>query len=423
MNKIKTTFKSKKTISYAGVLTAIFWSVFLAWSFPESVRMHFDLWFGADTSLIISNMVDPNSINVRSILHPLFALITFPIAFPISLIGEAIGASKELSQIISTQLIIALSGGATWLLIYIIFLKIGLDKFQSFCISLIFLSSTSFIFWWSTTETFPLGASTLLLPVFLLANRCESRINWLLALIASASITVSNYTAGLISAGLKIRLNKTYFILILTSILCTSTLFAIQKKYILSSMGIDQIFESEKRFIKSKYKPFDYMVNFFVFPIVAPSTPELVSQSYLYTGKSDENAPQQLNFSVPGIKEISLLRICASITWLGFLAKGLYNAVFTKRSKVSIALTCILGFQFLMHFIYGDTPFLYSAHYVPVMVILSGYAIVDISRKRSRNLMTFIVAIICLICILNVEIFAKSHEVGISYISSIINTE
>ena len=50
MNKIKTTFKSKKTISYAGVLTAIFWSVFLAWSFPESVSMHFDLWFGADDS-------------------------------------------------------------------------------------------------------------------------------------------------------------------------------------------------------------------------------------------------------------------------------------------------------------------------------------------------------------------------------------
>ncbi len=50
MNKIKITFKSKKTIFYAGVLIAIFWSVFLAWSFPESVSMHFDLWFGADDS-------------------------------------------------------------------------------------------------------------------------------------------------------------------------------------------------------------------------------------------------------------------------------------------------------------------------------------------------------------------------------------
>ena len=251
MNKIKTTLKSKNTIFYAGFLIAMSWSVFLAWSFPESVRMHFDLWFGADTSMIISNMVDPNSINFRSILHPLFALITFPVAFSISWIGEAIGASKEFSQIISTQLIIALSGGATWLLIYLIFLKIGLDKFQSFCISLIFLSSTSFIFWWSTTETFPLGASTILLPVFLLANRCESRITWLVALIASASITVSNYTAGLISAGLKIRPKKTYLTLILTSILFTSTLFVVQKKYILSSMGIPQILESEKRFIKS----------------------------------------------------------------------------------------------------------------------------------------------------------------------------
>ena len=63
-----------------------------------------------------------------------------------------------------------------------------------------------------------------------------------------------------------------------------------KKKYILSSMGIHQILESEKRFIKSKYQPLEYIFNFFVFPIVAPSTPELVSQSYLYTGKSEENA-------------------------------------------------------------------------------------------------------------------------------------
>lgn len=80
----------KKIVPFAvaGFLLAFALSCFLSFIFPNAVRLEGDLWFGADIWRVIEDMANPLANHHRLKVHPLFSLITLPVARPLVWIAK-----------------------------------------------------------------------------------------------------------------------------------------------------------------------------------------------------------------------------------------------------------------------------------------------------------------------------------------------
>lgn len=412
-------------IAIMGFILAFGLSGILSAFFPYAVRIEHDLWFGADVNRVIGNMVDPSSGHWRTYHHPLFSLSMLPLASPIFWAAKFVGFQPDIAKAIAAQLIVSFSAGITWILIYVISLQMGLSIIQSFVIGLLFLSSSAFVFWWSTPETFPLGATTILLPFFFLGLREKSHTIWLMTLVSSASITITNFIAGFISAYAVYGLRRVFFVLCSFSLVLTLIFSVVQKSY-LPSANVFPNMQHEKKFINTNYFPMNAIYDFFVTPIVAPFTPVLLNNatqlnSYRRTLKLDKNGNPtlQLHFKSPSMINISPLRFGAGLVWIVFLANGIYMGLFSQRNITCTALTVFLVFQFFLHLFYGDSPFLYSAHYAPVMILLAGYGLAVANKLNSSLSISLFSLFVGSIFFLNIDILFKSFGIGLFYVSSL----
>jgi hypothetical protein len=415
----------KLMLLVVGFLLAFGLSGLLSALFPNAVRVEPDLWFGADVTRVIHNMVDPSASFGRTSVHPLFSLLMLPLTRPIFWLATSIGFESELAMGIAAQLITSISAGVTWILVFMISIQMGLNRFQSFAVSLLFLSSSAFVFWWSTPETFPLGATTILLPFFFLGLREKSHTIWLMTLVSSASITITNFIAGFISAYAVYGLRRVFFVLCSFSLVLTLIFSVVQKSY-LPSANVFPNMQHEKKFINTNYFPMNAIYDFFVTPIVAPFTPVLLNNatqlnSYRRTLKLDKNGNPtlQLHFKSPSMINISPLRFGAGLVWIVFLANGIYMGLFSQRNITCTALTVFLVFQFFLHLFYGDSPFLYSAHYAPVMTLLAGYGLAVANKLNSSLSISLFSLFVGSIFFLNIDILFKSFGIGLFYVSSL----
>jgi len=365
--KLKST-EWRKTMPFvvAGFFLAFVFSCFLSYIFPNDVRLEGNLWFGADIARVIGDMANPLADHYRLKVHPLFSLITLPVARPLVWIAKSMGAGNGLAMGLASQLVVSTSAGLTWLGIYVLLLSFGISRLKSFFVGLIFLSSPGFLFWWSTPETFPLGAVTVLIPFVLLAFNVNSQIAWIAALTGSVSMTVTNLSAGLVAAYMRFGPGKLLYRLCLISAAVACLLLIAQKSY-LPSAGLPFQLQNEKNHVRLKIKPVDRFYQFFIVP-VAPLSPPRMSSS-------------QLEFSPWYVDRLLPLRALVALAWSALLLIGIRSALLTHVNRLSIALVVFLGLQFLLHVFYGDTPFLYSAHYLPIMTILAGFGVASASKS------------------------------------------
>ena len=405
-------------IAIMGFILAFGLSGILSAFFPYAVRIEHDLWFGADVNRVIGNMVDPSSGHWRTYHHPLFSLSMLPLASPIFWAAKFVGFQPDIAKAIAAQLIVSFSAGITWILIYVISLQMGLSIIQSFVIGLLFLSSSAFVFWWSTPETFPLGAPTILLPFLLLSLRVKSMRLWIIAIAASGAMTITNFAAGFISAYIRFKAKKVFYSLCAAALISVSLLSVVQKAYLPNAQLGEINLLGERKFIKRSFLPLNSLYGFFVTPVIAPSSPSLVNLNNLDRTTQDiyGKTMLQLHFEVPTMEDASLLRSGVALTWMFFLINGVYVAWFRRRNATCIALIIFLVFQFFLHSIYGDSPFLYSAHYVPVMFLIAGYGLNSFRKSGSRLILLLAFLLTTILGILNVDALLSSFDIGLTYI-------
>ena len=394
--------------------------------FPSDIMLESDLWFGADIERVILNMTDPLSNYGRAYVHPLFPLLFIPITRPIYFVASIISDENITARIISAQIATSLSAGITWLLLYFISIGFGLKRFQSFAIGLLYLSSASFFFWWSVPESYPLGSPTIYLPFLLLSSRIKSQKIWLLALIASISVTVSNFSAGLIGTFIRFGYRKLFFKLSILAIVATSILFLIQKSYFPSAGSDSNKLSRELKFVNIFNPAQQIIYQFFVAPTIPLSPPTLTKKcptcnvDRLKKGQIDSKGNQrlQLHYSIPKINEVSILGALAGITWVFLLLNGLFAILKCPGNKVSIALLGFVAFELLLHSFYGDSPFLYSAHYNPALILIAGFGLKRRNSESFRSSLTLLIIILSsFMMVYNASLLAKAFEIGNLYLN------
>ena len=404
-----------------GLILAFGFSGILAAFFSNAIRLEHDLWFGTDSIVVIGRIVNPD-LTARTNVHPLFGLVILPVGRPLYCLARLLGFDKHLAMGIASQLVTSLSASITWLLMYCISINIGLKKIQAFVLGLFFLSSSTFMFWWSTPESFPLGSPTILLPFLLLSLRSKSYKLWFLSLVASASITITNFCAGLAASCAQFGFRRPLIGLCGLALAIVGMLSIVQNSYIKKASLPFQII-GEKSWINFDNPPVENFYQFFVAPVVPLSSPMLVRQcpncnidrSYLVDKLGKER--QQLSFGLPSLSNIDPLGALAGIGWAFLLLNGV-SAALQKSDKTCIALIAFAVFQFFLHFVYGDSPFLYSAHYTPVLVLIAGYGLTrEVSKPYRILLNSFVLALIGLLFSCNIAMLNNSFVIGESYMA------
>lgn len=334
----------------------------------------FNFWFQADTPRLIESMLDRwSTMHYRASVHPLFPIFG---ALPVYILSRALELNDQTA-------IAAFVGGAaftTTALFYWAARSIGLARLQSAALCLLLLSTGSGVFWIGIPETFVLGAATMLLPlIWLTAPRgAHDQVSAPLQSIVSLSITVTNWTAGLLATLLAFGPRKAIGPSI-AAFACVAALTVVQG-FVFPGVGRFLDLREESAWAGVEGNEVADRLLTFTQPILT-STPVVL----------DVDDRLLLGFDA---YQLSAPLVVAVIGWLLIaLLAGRTFLQGTLNPRASGFLLATVALQLLLHAVYGDGYFLYSFHFTPLVVLILGAALVGQHKRLALALVIVTTAV------------------------------
>jgi hypothetical protein len=217
--------------------------------------------------------------------------------------------------------------------------------------------------WTTVPETFLFGFFTLMLAL----NAARAKYNLFFIVISSFAGTITNSFFGIYYSIKKINNIKKYFYFASQTILIILGLVVLQKNIYPSATHFfdpGRMFRDVVYFNVAlnliPYRIFDFFFSGFVLPLSGNSFP-------LDTYNIWKNFFSLERGLRPNLAIYSSILIVSLLLFF-----STFN--FIKNKKNNILDSSIYGFiffQLILHMIYGYTPFLYSYHFVPFLIIIA----------------------------------------------------
>lgn len=375
-----TSFKALARTDFAlmallGMLAALM-SLYLGAQLENVVRREFmNFWFGADSPRIFENLTDRSSNHYRTSVHPLFSLL---VATPTLVLVKVLGISALQAVLGLYAVAAALAAGLLYIAV-----RLFTPALDAAVYSMLFLASAAFMFWFSVPESFAWGGVSVLLAIVVAIGIPYGR--WPAAVvIASAlsmSMTVTNWMAGLIAAWVSQPWRRAVSL----------SIYAFALVAVLTPVQ-DLIFPSAGKFLNVReerhYVTADHALdatgnaaNLLISSMVAPR-PRLVE-------RHGAKPHSQLTSKYGSLDAAGKV---AAVAWMGMLLMGLWalsRESIDKRLRLTIGLT-LFG-QLGLHLLYGDEPFLYAAHYTPLLILLTALTSATPARWFALGLAAIVV--------------------------------
>lgn len=330
----------------------------------------YNIWFDADTPRVFKNLLSPNSDHYRTSVHPISALTLTP---PAWVLHKFVG----LPQPLAAQIVIV--GSAAGIAgFYVLSLRLmGIGMVATACLSALLVGSAAFLHWGGTVELFAPGGFTIMVTIAALA--AGSRLGataWIVVSALSVSITVTNWMAGL--AASLVRWRRLPIIgITAAALLVVMTLSVIQKSAFSNAAlffnprglfaeraWIQPRMESRNREL-AKWSLADNWRSIVFSTIVAPP-PYL---DFKPNGDVVRVSNQEMRWT-----KVSAVAVAATIGWFVLLCLGVWGAIRRGPHRaVAVAVGLMLAGQALLHGVYGYPTFLYSAHFLPLLVTLAAF--------------------------------------------------
>ena len=316
-------------------------------------------WFGADFPYIISNM-ENLIITTSSIKHPMFSSILSGPTYLFNLIFDSTITSAIVLRILFTAVQI--------ILLFKIFINLKVGQANALLLILMFFSSSAFIFWAGAFETFAFGSVAITFVLYLCSKQEKNISLWVIASIFSFGFTITNIVIALVGAFFIFPNEKIKKLLLFLSFLILSFATFSLILYFLNTgsfpirliVNIYEVLANELMFINTSFSSTFYrMLSFFLNTGVITSIGVIeLPWGEIVLG------PVGFNYSLIGFTGLLL--------WIYFLVVGSwYSFVNIKNGCITTKVAIIfLIFQLIIHTIYGDFPFLYSSHFIPVFMVL-----------------------------------------------------
>lgn len=327
-------------------------------------KQAFDIWFQSDIPRVYVNMVNRLSDHSRTRVHPLFSLIAFP---PVYLFEQGF----DLESITAVRAVIS-TVASVWLAVLFALLRLlGCRRIDAVLFTLLATVSASAVFWFIVPETYQFGSLSILLALgfaVLTEYRQFSSFWYVGASVLALSITTTNWMVGILVTIVNFSKQKALQITIAAFGL-TVLLWGVQKM-IFPRAAFFLSIQGEKKFIA----PFDpagpiyafkaFFVHTMVMPAIALNEVPEVSLRWPL---------MSVQTSVPGSG--TLWGAIAVVLWTALLGLGLWGFFSCRQhTKLRIVLAFSLLGQLLLHVVYGSETFLYSLHFLPLLILLAAFS-------------------------------------------------
>ena len=325
-------------------------------------------YFGADFERVSANLTDRWSEQSRTKVHPLSAM---GLTIPVYVIGWALGVPRWCAM----HLLVAVNAAMLAGLLFSILCRTTASLADAILFFLLAGSSAAFWIWLPTPEIFSFGSTTILLVVLMAAVPGIGAKPWshYVAGIVSMAITITNWMAGLLYSfvflGWKRSLSIGLHVFALVTIL-----WGVQK-YVFPSATFIIGDKDEIRFL-NRQGVAKTTFRFFCAPYasVGPEYKyiEWMARPIVRQGDYDDSSPDP-----------RCLLLCISYgAWFLLLAFG----VLAMREadvdiRLRVLLAGIVGGQYFLHLIYSNETFIYTMHWLPILVIICSLT----SRSRFRR--------------------------------------
>jgi hypothetical protein len=357
------------------VIVAFLWSLHLSTLLPAAIYTRYDVWFGADIPRVVANMTDVTSDHFRTKVHPLFSFLILPS----TKIASALpGVDGQAAVGVTISLTSALLAGLVYVLVRSL---TGTITFGLLATGLL-LSSASYVYWSGVPETYVFGSAAIaavFLGVFVL--QVPPRGHVLLQVFALA-FTTTNWVAGLLASFARFRWPVA--VAISGAAVMVTAIVAVWQKALIPSSGVfflPSAVTEEPAYVLlpsiANLVPYGQRALNFVFAAMVAPAPILSDTGVLHS---------TLQFSIAG--------------WIGaigwgvlFVAGGIRLFQTEQRRELLLVVGGFLAFQFLLHLIYGDEPFLYSLHFLPALVLI---AALSLTGRHGRVMV--VVMGLCILC-------------------------
>ncbi|SCY43377.1 hypothetical protein [Paracoccus tibetensis] len=313
-----------------------------------------DLYYGADINRVFDYMTGGGRFaQFRSTVHPVFTFLLFPPTR--SLMG--VGLSPEQAA----QAVVALSAAATASILYLSARLLELCRVDAILLCLMFIGSATFVFWWSVPETFPFGGMSVAIALMMPILSRTSLLAWVLASSFALAITTTNIAAALIASAFRLgRFNTLKVALLATTLVAVLAVW--QKAYLPTSQFffLPGAFTDELSFV-SVVNEVGWslgfggnLASFWLAPWVAPDSIMTEAQGI---------RPVHLSYGVAGWVALVALLVVFVAAIAALRQEG-------RLRRLALIPGLFIGFQFMLHMVYGDEPFLYAAHFLPAFMVV-----------------------------------------------------
>ena len=331
-----------------------------------------DAWFDSDATVVHDNITDIYGFHShRTRKHPIYSLLFFPVV--------NILAASGFTKATAVRLIFSVSAGLWALLLYAALFRSLKRRLDAVVFALLALSTSSFLFWSWVTEIVLLSSVTVLLAILAFGMRGRFRlIGHFVASFATLGITVTNWSAELLGAAMSLPRRTAIIITLLA--FGSVTVLALGEASLFRTNGfflnVWRQAKEESEFVnhKSSGGIRARWRMFAIGSVVLPGVEYRIVEVYANT-IYDRKLPMLSSQTVSGGR----LWWVSGCLWLVLLSSGIAASI-RHRSAFQIYLLLLAAFHFILHTFYGYETFLYSMHFIPILILLAAQS-VEIHRR------------------------------------------
>ena len=393
---------------------------------PDAELFEWDkinIWFDSDIPRIVKNLTVREEGHGGTFKHPLFPLLAWP---PTALLTALVG-----DEIVAVRLMLAANAATGALLLMALLKRLDVRPVDQWTAAGLYMASAAFMFWFGVAETFPFGATTILVGLWgaVLATEPQSRRNTILLIAIgtlSFSITITNICAFMAALGVGLWVYhgrsdlgaalRRWAIIVMAVVAVTAVLAVIQDRIFGEAGLFFNIFAlmGERQFIgQEAAMPIWSRPAVLVLGALVVGMWETVPAVNVLSGTQTEI----VKLSMPSYALFpawrGLLQAAGILGLLAVFLSGLLRAHARGRFETTPERTAILwasmltvvGFS-VLHAIYGAEVFLYVAHMLPPLCLVFALALSAANSVATRLLA---VAALLLIGTHNMLAISEAH--------------
>jgi hypothetical protein len=357
---------------------------------PAVLSHEGDVWFESDTRRVIDDMTNRSANHWRTNTHPLFPLVTY---IPTKLVMKVF----RIKAVKAAMIVIAALASIWISTLYVLLRLIGIRSFEAMLFSLLGIVSAASIFWFAVPETYSFGSLSILLVLVIVVLSQKREISSIWYAIVSAlslSFTVTNWSAGIVATFVNFPWKKALQITV-NAFCIVIVLWSVQRQFFSRVLYFGTISSTEKRYIMRSESggPINVAKSFIFHTIVMPAIQERQKV------KLKDNTLVPIMVTQPSkVGSASLYGAAASWVWIALLGFGFWGFIFSKDNlRLRLVLAIVLLGQFSLHLLYGQETFLYSLHFVPLMIVLVAFS----TMTRARSLALALTGILIVLAAIN----------------------